>query len=379
MRIAQVVPRGEKPWSGILTVIVQLSAALRSQGNDVEVWQLHDWRSPGYGDHHRLLDASAVHRLPVAVEAPWWTVGRAVRVAVEKRDIAVVHLHGAFNVWNTLVSRALPCPYVFSPHSGYDPVSLRRSRIRKAVYGRLFERRMLRRAALSVALTAPELSQLRAFGARGPSEVIPNGVHPPPDNLEPLSFRSSLSIPPRTPLAVFVGRLDVFRKGLDILTRGIARTPDWHLALVGPRFRGMENLEALIRELGVGDRVHLAGELHGRGLHEAFAAADVFVLLSRWEGLPMVLLEALSHGKPAIVSPAVERLVGIEAAGAGWVADDDTLPGLLRDLQRAGRDEVRRWREAAWIVARRYDWASVARRYMKAYERARRSDNIVES
>jgi poly(glycerol-phosphate) alpha-glucosyltransferase len=264
-------------------------------------------------------------------------------------------------------------PFVFSPHSGYEPVSLRRSRVRKAVYARLFERRMLSRAALLVALTETELSHLRAFGDHGPTEVIPNGVRPPPLDVDPLAFRTAVGLTQGTPLAVFVGRLDVHRKGLDRLVRGMAGAPAWHLALVGPRFRGMGRLEATIRDLAIGERVHVVGERYGAALHEVLAAADVFVMLSRWEGLPMALLEALSHGTPAVVSAAVEHLVAVEAAGAGLVADEHDLPAILERFRSARADEAGRWREAARILARQYEWGSVARRYGEAYERAVRS------
>jgi len=376
MRIVQVVPRGEQPWSGILTVIVHLSAALSKQGHEVQVWQLHTWEDV-YEEHRRTMADAGVTQLPVAVGAPWWTLGRTVAGLVGERRIEVVHLHGAFNMWNTLISRALRGPYVFSPHSGYDPVSLRRSRTRKAVYGLLFERAMLTRASLIVALTEVELAQLQAYGARTPAAVIPNGVDPAPVEIDAAAFRAELGIGTATPLALFVGRLDVHRKGLDVLVRGIAGTPGWHLALIGPRFRDVPRLEAMIEELSVGERVHIVGERRGHRLHEAFATADIFALTSRWEGLPMALLEALSFGKPAVVSPAVDRLVPIAASGAGWVAEGEGLPAVLEEAAVARGGGLRMRQEAARLLARRYDWDSVARQYRVAYERARRSGKTV--
>jgi hypothetical protein len=43
MRIAQDAPRGEQPWSGVLTVMAHLAAALARRGHRVDVWQLHEW------------------------------------------------------------------------------------------------------------------------------------------------------------------------------------------------------------------------------------------------------------------------------------------------------------------------------------------------
>ena len=120
-----------------------------------------------------VLQAAGVIQVPVLSPR---RLGRAAATLAKERAIDVVHLHGAFNPSNTAVSRVLRRPYVFSPHSGYDPVSLRRHRARKHVYRILFERAMLERAALLVALTDVELAQLRDFGATGPCVVIPNGV-----------------------------------------------------------------------------------------------------------------------------------------------------------------------------------------------------------
>jgi glycosyltransferase involved in cell wall biosynthesis len=364
VHIAHVVPRGEQPWSGVLTVIVHLSSALARRGHQVDVLQLHQWSPEHYAEQRQLLEQSGVTQVQLHSAR---RIGRAAARSAEERGVEVVHLHGAFNESNTSVARSLRCPYVFSPHSGYDPVSLRRSRGRKLVYGVVFERAMLRRAALLVALTDVELADIRRFGGTGPSDVIPNGVERPPDDLDRQAFRRELGIASGALLAVFVGRLDVERKGLDILVRGIAAAPGWHLALVGPRFRDVDRLERMISELGAGERVTLIGERHGRSLSETVAAADLFTLLSRWEGLPMALLEALALATPALVSPAVERLIRVERAGAGWVATHDDVGSLLRGL---AKDELARRGRAALELSKRYDWESVAERYEVAYRGA---------
>jgi glycosyltransferase involved in cell wall biosynthesis len=378
VRIAQLVPRGEQPWSGVLTVIVNLSVALAKRGHQVEVWQLHDWASAAYADQQTRLEAAGVDQLRIGAHSSLWRLGPVARKLAGERGIDVVHLHGAFNTSNTSISRGLRCPYVFSPHSGYDPVSLRRSRGRKFLYRLLFERRTLNRAALVVALTDVELDQLREFRATGPFAVIPNGVAISGGGVDRHAMRRQLRIPPDAKLAVFVGRLDVYRKGLDLLVRGIAHAPGWHLALVGPRFRDVPHLDREIAERGVGDRVHLVGERHGGRLQEALAGGELFALMSRWEGLPMALLEALSYGTPAVVSPAVERVVAVAAAGAGWVAGSDDLGALLRHLHQDGEAELATRGEAARFLAGRYDWDSVAQQYEAAYERARRSREPAE-
>ncbi len=371
-----MVPRGMKPSTGILTVIVHLSAALARRGHHVEVWQLHDWSSDAYQDHRTCLMEAGVSQLPLAVSVPIWRLGRAVSESVSERSMDVIHLHGAFNRWNTALSASLRRPYVFSPHSGYDPVSLRRSRLRKVLYRSVFERSMLERAALTVALTEAEADQVRAFRGKGSLAVIPNGVEPPVADVDRLALRRDLELTAEDHLVVFVGRLDVHRKGLDRLVRGVAGAPGWHLALVGPRFSDVGRLETMIDDLAIGDRVRFTGERHGRALREALAGGDLFVLLSRWEGLPIALLEALSYGTPVVVSPEVGRVIDVEASGAGWVVPPDGLGSLLVRLH-GETEELDAHRLASHMLAARYTWDAVAEAYEAAYEQVLRSRKTV--
>jgi glycosyltransferase involved in cell wall biosynthesis len=361
MRIAQVVPAGAHPYSGVLTVIVELSVHLARRGHDVEVWLLRRWGEEEAAMHRGALTAAGVSLVDPAA--------RGVRrlVALAARQVDVTHLHSVFTPPNTLLAQLLRGPYVVSPHGGYAPASLVRHAARKMLYRRVAERRMLRRAALRVALTEVEADDLLAFGAEDPIAVIPNGVVPAPQ-ADRRVFRDELGLDRDARLLVFVGRLDVFHKGLDILLHGVVDAAPWHAALVGSDFRG--GRETLLRDAErskIEPRLTILGPRTGRQLHEVFAAADLFALTSRWEGFPIALLQALSHATPALVSPPVERLLGVADAGAGWVAGPHELGGLLRRLASLDREEWVMRSEAARALAARYDWTLVAERYESAY------------
>nr|WP_309918010.1 MULTISPECIES: glycosyltransferase [unclassified Caballeronia] len=106
------------------------------------------------------------------------------------------------------------------------------------------------------------------------------------------------------PYIVSVARLDEIQKDHRTLLRAYAqliRDPAIreHLVIVGDgAFRG--ELQALSKELGVDGRVHFMGQLDNP--HALAAGARLQVLSSRYEGMPMVLLEALALGKPVIAS-----------------------------------------------------------------------------
>ncbi len=85
------------------------------------------------------------------------------------------------------------------------------------------------------------------------------------------------------------------------LTQLHAREPElnWRLAIAGggPEY---DRLESMIAAANLGDRIHLLGPR--RDVPDLQAAADVFVLPSLWEGLPLVILEAMFAGNAIIAS-----------------------------------------------------------------------------
>jgi glycosyltransferase involved in cell wall biosynthesis len=362
MRIAQVAPAGLHPYSGIRTVITRLSAYLARRGHDVEIWQLHPWTDEEVFLHQQVLGGAGIPLVP----------GRLAALAA--RDVDVVHLHATFTVANNLLAARLRRPYVISPHGGYSAPSIRaRHRLRKRLYVMLVERRTLRRAALRVVLTEGEAEDLRLLGVLEPIEIIPNGVTRPSTDVDATAFRSELGLGSDAALLVYTGRVDLWHKGLDLLVRGAAEAPDWHVAIVGPDFRdSRESLQRLVETLGAGHRIVFTGPRRGRHLDEVLAAADLFVHTSRWDGLPISLLEALSHGVPALVSPAVERAVGVSAAGAGWVVEPDRIGAVLRDLSHLDGAAWGAHADAARMLAARFDWEEIAAQYEAAYALALR-------
>lgn len=112
--------------------------------------------------------------------------------------------------------------------------------------------------------------------------------------------------PDEAVVIVALNRLEE-RKGMHVLVDAVARLgPElpWRLAIAG---EGAERsrLERAIKESGLGDRIRLLGTVKDRP--RLLNAADVFVLPSRYEGLPNGVLEALSSG----VAVAVSRIPGI--------------------------------------------------------------------
>src|SRR5215207_3117628 len=367
MRIAHVAPPAGRSASGIFTVLAELTAALARRGHDVALWHDGDGTAPGLRRMLAILDEAGVRRVRLEAAGRRAPALPAVTLPVEAADL--VHLHSVFVPLNAAIARAWTGPLVLSPHGGYDPVSLRRGLLRKQVYSALHERRLVCRATTVLALTDVEAGQVRRFAGPVATAVVPNGVTPLSPPAAGPRVRERFGIPGDARLAVFAGRLDVRHKGLDRLVRAAGAAPSWHVLLVGPDHRGgLAALRQLAARSGAAGRLRFAGQLQPAELADVHAAADLFVLPSRWEGLPMSLLEALAAGLPALVTPEVDRLVPVGTRGAGWVAAPEELDSALEALATLPTVEWSRRAAAARELARDYDWDAVATAYEETYD-----------
>jgi glycosyltransferase involved in cell wall biosynthesis len=129
------------------------------------------------------------------------------------------------------------------------------------------------------------------------------------------------------------------RKGYDVLVTALAGLRDfsWHLTVVGDRGRSPETarrLDGMIAQLDLGARVSFAGVVASDRLSALYAAADLFVLPSHFEGYGMAYAEAIAHGV-AVVGSRAGAIPDTVPPGAGVLVppgDADALAATLRRL-----------------------------------------------
>jgi glycosyltransferase involved in cell wall biosynthesis len=136
-----------------------------------------------------------------------------------------------------------------------------------------------------------------------------------------------------TPLIhlVAAGRL-VWQKGFDLLIEALAlyNNSQLHITILGEGPL-RNDLERLAQEKGVAQQVRFAG--FQKNPYPFFAQADAFVLASRFEGFPNVVLEALACGTPVIAMPAPGGIKEIlEHLDGCMVAENVTAQGLARAI-----------------------------------------------
>lgn len=181
--------------------------------------------------------------------------------------------------------------------------------------------------------------------------VIPNGV-----NLE--EFRGLKKEERDHTTILCVARLEEF-KGVQYAIQALPLLEESsHLEIVGEGLY-RDTLLKLAKELGVMHRVHFYQDLFGKKLLDRYANADVFVLLSKYEAMAVVVAEALAAGIPCIVantSALREWIDNENCFGIDYPIRRERLAELVRELagRRIGEVELWDWDEVARETARIY-------------------------
>lgn len=224
--------------------------------------------------------------------------------------------------------------------------------------------RLIWRGAAAVIANSDGLAALaRRFAPEIAVPVIPNGVDT--TVFSPVTERPDVESPLHL---LTVGRL-VRQKGVDVVLAAMARAADRSIRLTvvgdGP---ARQELAERAGQLGLTERVTFTGWRERADLPALYREADAFVLVSRDEGMPNVVLEAMASGLPVIatdipgsrdlvVDGETGRLIAVDDVGALTAALNDWAVDrpVARRMGLAGRERVK----AA------FSWDAVAEAYLE--------------
>jgi UDP-glucose:(heptosyl)LPS alpha-1,3-glucosyltransferase len=164
---------------------------------------------------------------------------------------------------------------------------------------------------------------------------------------------------------------DFERKGLREAIGALARVEDRSLRLVVVGRPDPAPYRRLAQSLGVGDRVHFAGEQ--REVYDYYAAADFFVLPTRHDPCSLVVLEALAMGVPVISTRQNGASEIMEDGVHGYVLESaDDVEGLAGTMRNLGHPQRRaRMREACLALRTGLAYETHLATLEKLYEGAR--------
>lgn len=306
----------------------------------------------------------------------WRAMHRAVAEAAEDCDLIHIQTPFVAHYAGLAAARRLGRPVLATYHTLFEEYLQHYAPWLPAGWlqrqARAFSRRQCNALDAVVVPSTAMRERLTDYGVTVPLHVLPTGI--------PLArfaggdgaaFRYRHGIPPRRPVALFVGRV-AHEKNigflLDALVHARRRCPDLLLVVAGEG-PAMAALKAQVATLGLHDAVHFLGYLdRARELPACYAAADVFVFASRTETQGLVLLEAMAAGLP-VVALAAMGTVDILAPGRGAIAAPDDRRAFGERLAELLNNPAawRRLRAEAPVYAGEWSDAAMAGRLAGLY------------
>lgn len=352
MKIIHVASFKDEFYNGIKSVLVELIPEQRYFGHNVWIF------------NHEKNDKSVI-------EGETYIKGLIDFVNNIKAilpDIVIFHsLYNLDDVFFSYYLRTRHIPYLVEPHGGTSIENAKKSKVKKRIANILYANKFINHAAGIIYLNKNEASECVFSKLRKDYAVIPNGT-----NFHGIEGKRKPDVVIRF---IFLARIDIIQKGLDLLfpaieevnkTRfkdkvefhfyGKARVPEWEKMFDEFMSKSSKN-------------VFYHGPVDGTEKKRAFLNADIFILTSRYEGMPMAVLEALSYGVPCLLTPQTNMADIIEENRCGWITSL-TVKDISNTIITAIDDYINH-RESlvnnAQKSARQFEWNVIAENSIKAY------------
>ncbi len=248
---------------------------------------------------------------------------KRVKAFIAANNIQLVHAHGTranSNVFWATKKLKLPLVYTIHGWSFHDDQNPLIKKVR--VMG---EQLLTNKSDINISVSASNQQSGKKTFKGFESVVVNNGInqHKFDPSRSFKDVRSELNIPKDVTLVLFVARFIHQKQPLKLISafaNAVKQLPSLRLLMVGDGDQKPEALE-MVKQLGIAEQVIFAP--FRQDVPDVLAAADVFVLPSLWEGLPIGLLEAMAMGK---------AIIGTQVDGTSEVIQHNTN-GLLLPVE----------------------------------------------
>jgi glycosyltransferase involved in cell wall biosynthesis len=245
-------------------------------------------------------------------------------------------------------------PYVVMPHGVYEPAWTNYLKGPRSLRSR-FERRLLERAAAVHVFFDSEIADIAALAPDASFITVPTGFDVPADRWNGGGGYIG-----------WVGRVDPFHKGLDLLVGAIAQLAPRERPTVrirGYDYKGgIERLRDVIEARRVAKWVRIEGPIAGDEKRRFLQEADGYVLPSRWECHSIALLENLALGVPCLVSNVIHIARTLAQASAAVLTQLDELR-MARALNEFAGTRTAVAARGRALVSSAFSWRALMPRF----------------
>ncbi len=301
------------------------------------------------------------HRFPFA-----WYTRRSIKKILDEFEPDFISLHMGYPTGHWLESLRPRRDYVITCH-GRDITLFDWGHRRKYGIDRELKN-ALNHSIGAIAISSHARAMMEDLGV-SPSVIrdIPNGVDI--DRFQKqidFNFRERLNLPEDAVIVLSVGREHPqknYASGIRAFSNVAKNQEGIFYVIVGDK---VDQHQPLLNQLNLGDRVKLCDVLHGDDLVGAYQQADLLFSPSIWEMMPLVVLESMAAGLPAVVTNISGSQDLIVNSKTGYIVEPDDLDEMAQALLRLACDSSLResFKRNVFERIKAYSWDEISRRYL---------------
>lgn len=283
-------------------------------------------------------------------------------------DPDIVIFHGLYipqfiKIYKELLKKKIP--YIIIPHGSMTKMAQRKKILKKQIGNLLMFNAFVKKASGIQYLSQGE-KELSVF--KGVSFISPNGVFIPEKSKK--EFRDNET------KIVYIGRMDINCKGIDLMLNAVNNLSEFlrekkvKFFLYGPdENQSYSIIQNYIENNALTDLVALRDGVYKEEKEKVLLDADMFIQTSRYEGMPLGVVEALSYGLPCIVTNETNFGEYIDKNNCGWSCEANeesiiaTIKTAVNEMQLCKDKSI----NARKSIIRDYSWEKVSFDAIKSY------------
>lgn len=283
-------------------------------------------------------------------------------------DIDFVFISSSWNLYGVItgiIARFFRKPYALYSHGSYHPIRIRKNRFIKALWWYLFDRKLYNQANFVIAMSKNEKLQVKSYGIKSKIIVLPIGI-----DKELMNLNSDPEIAlnyPKKEYILFLSRISEIKNlkyTFDYYGDFLIENNLMLLVAGGGDPKYVDDIKNYIINHKARKHIKLLGAVSDEEKKLLLQRAKFFTLLSKAEGLPQSILEAMHFGVPIIASPECNLLDAMNQKVVLNSSDDRTLL-VLRELNK-DKDKYQAISIKTKLYARQnFNWKTISNEYLE--------------
>ena len=365
-------------YGGVERVMQELAEYQVKQGHEVHVFCCDSDKYKKIDKKKEVINGVIVHRYPY-----WFRLSLSTFIwpsllwNLPKYKFDILHSHVSGHLYVLIagiVSKFKKSKHIHTTHCPWTD-AFRPGILKPFVFlnNLIFNKLSFKLIDKVIAITPWELQTLEKYTVKDKIIVIPNGMDPILfKKISPNNFKKRYGI--KGKMILFLGRLNP-TKGPEVLAKAgkeiLKIRRDINFIFIGPDEGKAEEVKEIIKDE---KNMQYIGPLNGKEkIAEAYQAADVYVLPSYREGLPLTLFEAMASGLPIVASPVNGIPFEMKDNENGFFVNYGDIQNLkekilkIIDNPKIAKEFSKNNKEKS----KNYTWDIINKRYLKVYEDAK--------